>query len=97
MFNELRDIISKDCDFTLDINPVDFRVNISREMWEENTFSVVYSGMSESPYLDIDSYDEEIQYSLNLNMIKNILSVMNWMTENIEEIKECIKLCGKEV
>ena len=36
MLDELRKIVSSDCDFTVDINPVDFRVNISREMWEEN-------------------------------------------------------------
>lgn len=97
MLDELRNIISNDCDFTLDINPVDFRINISREMWEENTFSVVYSGMSESPYLDIDSYDEEIQYNLNLHIIKNILNVMNWMNENLEEINQFLHSCGKAV
>lgn len=93
MINELRNIISNDCDFTLDINPVDFRINISREMWEENTFSVVYSGMSESPYLDVD----DLQYDLNLYMIKNILNVMNWINENLEEINQCIHSCGKAV
>lgn len=93
MINELRNIISNDCDFTLDINPIDFRINISREMWEENTFSVVYSGISESPYLDVD----DLQYDLNLYMIKNILNVMNWMNENLEEINQCIHACGKAV
>lgn len=97
MLNELRKIISSDCDFTVDINPVDFRVNISREMWESNIFSVVYSDMSETPYLDIDDQDEESQYALDLHMIKNILSVMKWMDENLEEIKQCIYACGKAV
>lgn len=97
MLNELRKIISSDCDFTVDINPVDFRVNISREMWESNIFSVVYSDMSETPYLDIDDQDEESQYALDLHMIKNILSVMKWMDENLEEIKQCIYACGKVV
>ena len=40
MLDELRKIVSSDCDFTVDINPVDFRVNISREMWEENAVTI---------------------------------------------------------
>lgn len=97
MLDELRKIVSSDCDFTVDINPVDFRVNISREMWEENAFSVVYSGMSESSFLDVDDQCEELQYALNLHMIKNILNIMNWMEENLDEIKQCICVCGKAV
>ena len=97
MLDELRKIVSSDCDFTVDINPVDFRVNISREMWESNAFSVVYSGMSESPFLDVDDQCEELQYALNLHMIKNILNIMNWMEENLDEIKQCICVCGKAV
>lgn len=97
MLDELRKIVSNDCDFTVDINPVDFRVNISREMWESNAFSVVYSDMSESPYLDVDDQYEELQYALNLHMIKNILNIMNWMEENLDEIKQCICVCGKAV
>ena len=97
MINELRKIITNDCDFAVNVNPVDFRVNISREMWEENAFSVVYSDMSESPYLDVDDQCEELQYALDLHMIKNILNIMNWMDENLEEIKQCIRTCGKAV
>lgn len=93
MINELRKIITNDCDFAVDINPVDFRINISKEMGEDNAFSVVFSDISETPYLDIDDQN----YSLDLHMIKNILNIMNWMNENIEEIKQCIRTCGKAV
>lgn len=79
MLDELRKIVSNDCDFTVDINPVDFRVNISREMWESNAFSVVYSGMSESPFLDVDDQCEELQYGETDTAISVFISLyVSW-------------------
>ena len=96
-------------DFRVEMTPIDFKVIISREMWEEEEYPIVYD--REILHLDVPQMCrneieggkfgkcvpmDEWDYGFDHELIDIISKIMAVLEENKEYIDILIRLCNKE-
>lgn len=104
IFKELRKLIGKDYDFRVEVNPFEFNVVLSTDMFEEFEITITY-GVEECPYVSFEALDkylkenneklEDYEYGYDQKDIKTICTVMDWMDNNKDMITKCMGYCYK--